>query len=282
MKPYRFSLTFAILSSLALLLFLTWFLVSLISFKTAENDLISQKNEEGRILLASFTTLYSAKLPDSEKTMIAQHFAAKLSTERSFSGLIVINDLSKIIFRFKENRGVDARLNGVLKNGMESSVISGKGQLISWYAPIKSDGKVIGAARLTMSLQAEYARLYRSRQIIVAYFVLDFLLLLGFGSFLLSRFIVVPIRKLLAATEKIADGDLNHRVYVPGGAEIADLSDAFNKMVEALKEKRADIDRYVKSLEEINRELQTARTEAIRSEKMASVGHHGICGYPAR
>jgi hypothetical protein len=51
MKPYRFSLTFAILASLAFLLLLTWFLVSLISFKTAENDLISQKNEEGRILL---------------------------------------------------------------------------------------------------------------------------------------------------------------------------------------------------------------------------------------
>ncbi len=272
MKPYRFSLTFVILSSLALLLFLTWFLVSLISFKTAENDLISQKHEEGRVLLGSFTSVFSADIPAGEKTLIAGHLATKLSTEKSFSGLLVINELSDVIFRFKEKRGADARLIGLLKNGKEFSLVSGSGQLISWYAPIKSEGKVIGAARLTMSLRAEYVRLYRSRQIMVAYFVLDFLLLLGFGSFLLSRFIVMPMRKLLSATEKIADGDLNHRVSVPGGAEIADLSDAFNKMVEVLKEKRADIDRYVKSLEEINMELQTARIEATRSEKMASVG----------
>ncbi len=272
MKPYRFSLTFAILSSLSLLLLLTWFLVSLISFKTAENDLISQKKEEGRILLASFTSLYSAGLTDSEKNMIARHFAANLSTEKSFSGLIVTDDHANVIFRFKDINGADTRLSGILRSGKESYLISGKGQIISWYAPIKSDGRVIGSARLTMSLQAEYARLYRSRQIIVAYFVLDFLILLGFGSFLLSRLIVVPIRKLLSATEKIADGDLNHRVSVPGGAEIVDLADSFNKMVEALKEKRSDIERYVKSLEEINRELQTARIEATRSEKMASVG----------
>ncbi|HET6421480.1 MAG TPA: ATP-binding protein [Geobacteraceae bacterium] len=272
MKPYRFSLTFAILSSIALLLFLTWFLVSLISFKTAENDLISQKNEEVRILLTSFASIYSTKLPDSEKTDIAEHFAAKLSTEKSFNGLIVINEISRVVFRFKEIGDVDARLNGVLKNGKEFSVISWKEQLISWYAPIIADGKVVGAARLTMSLRDEYARLYRSRQIMFAYFVLDFLLLLGLGSYLLSRFIVVPIKKLLAATEKIADGDLNHRVSVPGGVEIADLAQSFNKMVEALREKRADIDRHVKSLEEINRELQTTRIEALRSEKMASVG----------
>lgn len=272
MKPYRFSLTFAILSSLALLLLLTWFLVSLISFKTAENDLISQKNQEGRTLLASFTGIYSAKLPASEKTIIIERFAASLSAEKSFSGLTVIDDQANVSHRFKDNKDVDARLSDALRSGKESYLISGRGRIISRYAPIKSDGKIIGAARLTMSLHAEYARLYRSRQIILAYFVLDFLLLLGFGYLMLTRFIVVPIRKLLTATEKIADGDLNHRVSVPGGAEIADLADAFNNMVEVLKEKRTDIERYVNSLEEINKELQTARIEVTRSERMASVG----------
>jgi signal transduction histidine kinase len=59
---------------------------------------------------------------------------------------------------------------------------------------------------------------------------------------------------------------------VAGAAEIADLADAFNKMVSALKEKRDAVERYIRSLEDINRELQTARHEIVRSEKMASIG----------
>ncbi len=272
MKPYRFSLTFAILASLAFLLLLTWFLVSLISFKTAENDLISQKNEEGRILLSSFINLLPVRPSYREEMSIAGRFAARLSAEKSFAGLTVIDEQATLIYALGNKRGVDARLRGVLKNGDESYVISGKDRSVSRYAPILSSGKITGAARLTLSLQTEYERLSRSRRIFLAYFILDFLLLLGFGSYLLSRFIVVPIRRLLSATERIAAGDLNHRVSVPGGAEIGDLAEAFNKMVVAIKEKRDDIERHVKSLEAMNRELQTARQEAIRSEKMASVG----------
>jgi two-component system NtrC family sensor kinase len=272
MKPYRFSLTFIILSSLTLLLLLTWFLVSLISFKTAENDLIYQKNEEGRILLASFTSLYSAKIPDSERIKAIEHFAQRLSSFKSFAGLTVIDDQSGMSFRLKDKKGRDGQLNEVLKNGLETYRFFGHGLFVSRYAPIVREGKTVGAARLTLTLQAEYGRLSTSRHIFLAYFILDFFLLLCLGSYLLSRFIVVPIRKLLTATERIAAGDFEQRVSVPGGAEIADLAGAFNRMVDALREKRNDVDRHVKSLEEMNRELHSARLEVIRSEKMASVG----------
>ena len=57
-RPFRFSLTFALLSSLACLLVLTWILLSLISFKTAEKDLLTQKNEEARVLLAAFISIF--------------------------------------------------------------------------------------------------------------------------------------------------------------------------------------------------------------------------------
>jgi signal transduction histidine kinase len=106
----------------------------------------------------------------------------------------------------------------------------------------------------------------------LAYFLLDFILLLGLGSYLLSRLIVLPMRRLLAATERIAAGDLACRVPVPGSEEIALLAEAFNGMVEALRRKKVEVDEHILSLERINRELETAREETIRSEKMASVG----------
>ena len=272
MKPYRLSLTFAILASLAFLLLLTWFLVSLISFKTAENDLISQKNEEGRILLASFINLLPGEFSSKKEISAAVRFAENLSTEKSFAGITLMDQWGRTIFTLGDKKRLDGRLRAVIKSGGESWVISGKGSYISRYAPVKSGGKITGAARLTLSLQNEYERLNRSQHIFLLYFVLDFLLLLGIGSYLLSRFIVVPIRRLLSATERIAAGDLNYRASVPGGSEIADLAEAFNKMVVALKEKRDAIERHVRSLEAVNLELQTARHEAIRSEKMASIG----------
>lgn len=273
MKPFRFSLIFAILSSLILLLLLTWFLLSLISFTTAENDLIYQKSEEGRILVASFVNLLPEMPLQKGSFSTAHRFVKRLSLEKNFGGITVVDEQGRVAYSFRDNYGIDPRLSAVLKDGRQSWTIRTKnGRLISSYFPIRSGGKITGAARITLSLQAEYERLNKSRHIFLAYFLLDSLMLLGFGSYLLSRLIRVPIRRLLAATEEIAAGDLSHKVSVPGVAEIADLADAFNYMVERLREKRDDAEQYVKSLEAMNQELQTARQEAIRSEKMASVG----------
>ncbi|HEU0264309.1 MAG TPA: hypothetical protein VFR01_01125, partial [Geobacterales bacterium] len=57
MRAFRFSLTFVILASLSFLLLLTWFLVTLISFKTAERDLLEQRRESARFLLRGVATV---------------------------------------------------------------------------------------------------------------------------------------------------------------------------------------------------------------------------------
>ena len=78
----RFSLTFYILSALSCLLVLTWILLSLISFKTAENDLFAQKGEEGRLLLASITELMPRPLTAPDPESSAVRFLALLAREK--------------------------------------------------------------------------------------------------------------------------------------------------------------------------------------------------------
>ena len=84
---------------------------------------------------------------------------------------------------------------------------------------------------------------------------------------------------------------------MPGSAEIAELAESFSLMQDALRTKRDEVETYVGSLERANSELQAAREETLRSEKMASVGllaagmaheigtplsgHHRVCGDPA-
>ena len=272
MKKFRFSLTFAILASLSCLLIFTWLLLSLISFKTSEKDLLAQKNEEGRLLLSAFLHL----LPENPATGVdataAHRFATHLAAEKYFRGILVLDRNGKEIYRIADASKSDSRLRQILENGSESVSISANGLVLSRYAPILSGDVIVGAARLTLSLAPEYARLSRTRTIFLSYFLLDFLLLLVFGSYLLSRCIVLPMRQLLAVTGKIADGDLSCRVPVPGGQEIAELAEAFNGMLAALRKKKDEVDDHIRTLERINNELKIARQETIRTEKMASVG----------
>lgn len=271
-RTFRFSLTSALLASLACLLVLTWILLSLVSFKTAEKDLLSQKSEEGKILLASFLSILPEPPSPIGEGTPAGALAGKLARERDFAGLTVVDARGEAVYRLGDGRGVDQGVRDVLRTGGEAVALSRDGRLIFRYAAIRRDGVVVGAARLTLSLAGEQERLAKSRRVFLAYFLLDSLLLFVFGSFLLSRIVVVPIRRLLAATERIAAGDYGHAVHVPGSVEIAELAESFNAMLEALRSKQEEAEAHMRSLERANVELQAAREETIRSEKMASVG----------
>lgn len=272
MRPFRFSLTFSILASLACLLGLTWILLSIISFKTAEQDLLAQKNEEVRVLLATFIGILPENLAPLNEQDAAGRFIAKLARERDFAGLLVVDSQEKTVYAISDERGGDARLRESLRNGLESFSFSANGMVVSRYAPVRAGDRITGAARLSLSLVGEYERLRRSRHIFLAYFALDFLLLFGLGSYLLSRIVVVPIKRLLTATERITAGDYSHAINVPGSVEVAELAESFSLMQDALRAKRDEVETYVQSLERANNELQAAREETVRSEKMASVG----------
>ena len=272
MKPFRFSLTFSFLASVSCLLVLTWILLSLISFKTAENDLFAQKIEEGRLLLAIFNDILPIPLAAPHPGSVAGKFADRVAKERGFAGLLIVNGEGGRVYLSGTGSEMDEGLREALGSGRESSLFAGNGRYVYLYAPVRDHGRIIGASRLALSLSGEHERLKKSRHLFLAYFILDFILLLGFGSFMLSRIVVSPVRKLLSATERIAAGDYSHPVHVPGSAEIADLSESFNAMQEALRKKRGEVESHVASLEKANRDIKAAREETIRSEKMASIG----------
>jgi two-component system, NtrC family, sensor kinase len=272
MKTFRFSLTYTILAALSFLLILTWLLLSLASFKISEKDMIAQKNEEGRVLLASFVLLLPEKFVPGNSSAAAYRFADGLTANDNFKGILVVDRNLREFYRNRDTEGIEQRLLDVLKSGRESGAVSRDRVHLFRYAPVREGSEVVGAARLTMSLVPEQKRLSGSRNLYLAYFSLIFLLMLGLGYYILSRCIVFPVRKLLTSTAKIGAGDLDFRIPVPGSRELAELAEAFNAMVDALRGKRCEVESHIRSLERINRELQSAREETVRSEKLASVG----------
>jgi len=274
MRP---SLTFSILASLASLLVLTWLLFSLLAFKTAENDLYAQKAEHARMLLATFVNQLPDQLPRFPEGMLpldapAALYAAKLSEERSFERLTLLDSGGKVIYTVgKEGSDLYGPLS-LPGRQVEEGALLLAGRSLVRSALILRNGETVGRAGLLLSLADEQLRIQRTRQLLITYFALDFILLLGLGAFVLSRIVVRPVNRLLTATEKITGGVYGHQLTVSGALELARLAESFNAMSSTLAQKQQEVSSHVASLEQVNRDLELAREEAVRSEKMASVG----------
>lgn len=278
MARYRPSLTVSILAFLGLLLVLTWLLFSLLAFKTAANDLYAQKGEHARTLLRVFVNLLPDEIPTYPDGFIssdsqASQYIQKISEEPAFSRLTLLDRNGKVIFSAgREGNDPYSPFQSVPIAVSDGNYIRPDGSGIVYFAAVVRDGKNVGLAGLLLSLTPEKNRLNRSRQLLVTYFVLDFILLLGLGSFVLSRIVVSPINRLLVATEKITGGQYSQKLHVSGGAELARLAEAFNKMASSLRSKDLQVSEQMGALEKANRDLRQAREETIRTEKMASIG----------
>ena len=114
--------------------------------------------------------------------------------------------------------------------------------------------------------------LLKSQKMILISLILDAIVLIVFGSFLLSRVLVKPLKDLVRLTQKISEGDFSQTIEVTSKNEIGQLISSFNRMIERLRENQESIDNYLKSLELANKKLKQAQEELIRTEKLASIG----------
>jgi signal transduction histidine kinase len=115
-------------------------------------------------------------------------------------------------------------------------------------------------------------------------------------SFLFARHITVPLRKLLAFTERLGAGDLGAEVEIGTRDELGQLGDSFNRMVRSLGESRRELESSNQILEErrveleltnqdlrrskeetehVNRALEEAHAQVIQAGKMAAFGELG-------
>ena len=106
--------------------------------------------------------------------------------------------------------------------------------------------------------------------------------LIGGLGYWLIRNIKNPIEQLLLGTERIAAGDLNHRIELRGRDEFAHLADSFNGMAGDLERQRTALIQAQAGLEEKVRErtgeLQQAnltlqRLDDVRRRMFADISH---------
>jgi two-component system NtrC family sensor kinase len=94
--------------------------------------------------------------------------------------------------------------------------------------------------------------------------------------YLITRRTISPLEEMVAATKKIAAGDLAVRVSVSSRDEIGDLAASFNEMLSSLQAMKSELEGWGRTLEERVRqrteELVAVQSRMAQSEKLASVG----------
>ncbi len=138
--------------------------------------------------------------------------------------------------------------------------------------PLYTDQRFAGVLEMHFSLEDIRLQLRDALKILLIYVALYGLVLIAAGYYLLQRNIIKPAKLLLRATLDVGRGDLNTRLPIAGPTELAQLATAYNDMVIALNKSQAQTGIHIEELKKTNRQLQQARDELIRSEKMASVG----------
>lgn len=105
--------------------------------------------------------------------------------------------------------------------------------ILATAVPVFNAGRVVGAVRLTQSVDAVDDAVRRTAVGIAAVGVVVLLAAL-LAAYLLARAITRPIERLNAAADTIAAGDLDARAPVKGSREQRSLARSFNVMTERL------------------------------------------------
>lgn len=102
-------------------------------------------------------------------------------------------------------------------------------------------------------------------------------LLIVLVTYFLTRSLVRPLEEMVLVSQRIAAGDLSHRVRaMTDGSEFSALALSFNDMLERISQMKRELQEWGKTLEEKVEErteqLSEVQAQAARQERLASVG----------
>jgi two-component system phosphate regulon sensor histidine kinase PhoR len=136
-----------------------------------------------------------------------------------------------------ENHGTRPEIMDALASGIgESTRFSTtlEQQMMYVAVPVTSEGKLLGIARVALSIDnVEKSVNHLTRTIILATVAIAVLAILA--AWLIARTTTRPIRQLTKASREIAAGQLEKKIGLPTKGEIGQLVQAFNEMSSNLK-----------------------------------------------
>jgi len=119
--------------------------------------------------------------------------------------------------------------------------ISGTNYVGQRVAALSAGGNEVGGFIALRDRDRELASYYKLRNALLLAGVVA-LLIAFFLSSIISRQIVRPVKALVGATQRAADGDYNAEIPASGGDEVGTLAEAFKRLLADLRDKQALVD----------------------------------------
>jgi two-component system, NtrC family, sensor kinase len=138
------------------------------------------------------------------------------------------------------------------------------------------DKKVLGVVDIAMSLETEDRAVAALGRTTTLWSALGILVLAASVGWFFRGYVIRPVGEILAATERVAQGNLDRPVRMRRTDEIGRLGASFNDMTTSLLQARAELQQLNESLErqvdDRTQALTSAQAQLIQSEKMSSLG----------
>ncbi|MCS7280219.1 MAG: ATP-binding protein [Desulfobacterota bacterium] len=136
--------------------------------------------------------------------------------------------------------------------------------------------KVLGVLDIVLSIENTHRKIEEAKRKFLFFGVVTIFAISTIIIGAIFRSVNRPVKELVKATRKIAEGDFNCEIPVRSYDEIGELALSFRKMTERLKKADEEIKELIRTLEEKveerTKELKAAQLQIIQSEKLASIG----------
>jgi hypothetical protein len=290
-KKLNLGLRTEVVINISFLMLAAILLIGFTISKINERNIEQEKIRYGQRMIQDFQTMMDFMSRDKKGFTLdhplvqtdTQDFIRIYAKEKAFYELMVMNH-QLIIIASKKSELInkvwgDPSMKKAMETGEMRAEIDKSRDFLSHtykrmtlYSPLWHQGKIIGGVQMEVPIGDLMVSLLESRRVILITVILDAIVLIIFGSFLLSRVLVKPIKDLLRLTQKISEGDFSQKIEVTSTNEIGQLIGSFNRMNDRLKENQESLENYLESLESANKKLKQAQEELIRTEKLASIG----------
>jgi hypothetical protein len=146
------------------------------------------------------------------------------------------------------------------------------GRRMVFAVPLELTGQQGLGMGMVVDMKSAYQLFREHQKIILAYMLLNILLLTVIGLFRMINLVVRPIERMVRVSETYGlTGGLSF-VTEGTGSELRQLSYSLNGMMARIEEDRKKLRQTIDSLEQANARLLETRTEMVRAEKLAAVG----------
>jgi two-component system NtrC family sensor kinase len=290
-KKINLSLRTEVIINISFLMLAAILLIGFTISYINERNIVQEKTRNGERMIQNFQTIVDFISRDRKEFALnhplvkkeIQDFVHLYLREKGFYELVIVDRQSNIVASKKaeliNRRSTDPFLDKVMQSGKLSAEIEKSESFLSTQyrkmtlrAPLWHQGNIIGGIQMEVPILDLMTSLLESKKIVVITIISDALVLIIFGSFLLSRVLVNPMKDLVRLTKRISDGDFSQKIEVTTQNEMGELIGSFNRMIERLKENQDSLEKHLESLESANKQLKETQEELVRTEKLASVG----------